>query len=107
MPYVVDIASADRVQILNEFNILLHGSNTSSDAAQLGLAVRRLAQTTNPPQPSSPRIRTYTYPAGGTCLAFYAFESGAGTRMFILGFCEATQVSQFYNVAHGRLQNVP
>jgi hypothetical protein len=107
MSYVVDIVSSDRAGVLNEFRTLLHDSSTGSDAAQLGLALRRLAQNTSAPQPNNPRLRTYTYPDGGTCTAFYAFESSGGTRMFLLGFCEATAISQHYNTAHNRLLRVP
>jgi hypothetical protein len=109
LSYVLDIAQADQSQVQAEFMALLIDPNTGPDAAQLGLALQRLAQNGRPPPPpNSGGLHRLTYPSSGTCTAFYAFEkSGSRSKIYILGFCESTQVTQHYAAMQSRLANVP
>jgi hypothetical protein len=107
MPYTLSWSPADQAQIQAEFMALLTDPITGGDAAQLGLALKRLAQHTSS-TPPGPRLRRYVYPSGGLCAAFYAYESNNGTRIFVVGFClEVDSLGSFLPIAQGRLSNVP
>jgi hypothetical protein len=97
----------DQAQIQAEFMALLNDPVAGGDAAQLGLALKRLAGQTSS-TPAGPRLRRYIFPAGGLCAAFFAYESNNGTRIFVVGFClEVDSYGSFLPIAQARLSNVP
>jgi hypothetical protein len=107
MRHTLSWSPVDQAQIQAEFMALLTDPITGGDAAQLGLALKRLAQHTAS-TPPGPRLRRYVYPSGGLCAAFYAYESNNGTRIFVVGFClEVDSLGSFLPVAQARLNNVP
>lgn len=107
MPYMLSWSPAHQAQIQSEFMALLNDPTAGGDAAQLGLALRRLAQHTSS-TPAGPRLRRYIYPAGGLCAAFYAYESNNGARIFVVGFClEIDSYVSFLPIAQARLSGVP
>jgi hypothetical protein len=107
MPYTLSWSPAHQAQIQAEFMALLNDPTAGCDAAQLGLALKRLAQHTSS-TPAGPRLRRHIYPAGGLCAAFYTYESNNGTRIFVVGFClEVDSYGSFFPTVQARLSSVP
>lgn len=107
MAYGLAWSPADATNIQAEFMTLLNDAQAGGDAAQLGLALKRLAAHTTTTPSGGSRLHWSVFPAGGQCAAFYAYESNNQPRIFVVGFCLTVDSQTFLATAKARLPNVP